>query len=130
MFPSPNGEKRDQPKEESLMQRYTEQSPELKIDPSARVASLMQVLGHEDAAKRLALAKYLDGVANADATRALAKLAIFSEEAEIRGAAVKSRHTAALRPRTADADRVVKSVCPYCAEEVGHAPLGRVTRTG
>jgi formate dehydrogenase major subunit len=32
-----------------------------------------------------------------------------------RGAAVRSPHTAALRPRTATADRVVKSVCPYCA---------------
>jgi hypothetical protein len=30
-------------------------------------------------------------------------------------------------------DRVLRlgwPVCPYCAEEVGHAPLGRVTRTG
>ncbi len=32
-----------------------------------------------------------------------------------RGAAVKSRQSATLRARTADADRVVKSVCPYCA---------------
>ncbi|MGH2914634.1 MAG: formate dehydrogenase [Solirubrobacteraceae bacterium] len=32
-----------------------------------------------------------------------------------RGAAVKSRATGALAPRTATADRVVKSVCPYCA---------------
>jgi formate dehydrogenase major subunit len=32
-----------------------------------------------------------------------------------RGAAVKSRHSENLRARTADADRVVKSVCPYCA---------------
>ncbi|MGN9842896.1 formate dehydrogenase [Nonomuraea sp. H19] len=32
-----------------------------------------------------------------------------------RGAAVKSAATAALRARTAAADRVVKSVCPYCA---------------
>ncbi|HLB21576.1 MAG TPA: formate dehydrogenase, partial [Solirubrobacteraceae bacterium] len=32
-----------------------------------------------------------------------------------RGAAVKSQATKALRARTADADRVVKSVCPYCA---------------
>ncbi|HEY2656878.1 MAG TPA: formate dehydrogenase [Solirubrobacteraceae bacterium] len=31
------------------------------------------------------------------------------------GAAARSKRTAALRPRTADADRVVKSVCPYCA---------------
>jgi formate dehydrogenase major subunit len=32
-----------------------------------------------------------------------------------RGAAVMSGHTRAVRARTADADRVVKSVCPYCA---------------
>jgi formate dehydrogenase major subunit len=32
-----------------------------------------------------------------------------------RGAAARSPATAALRPRTATADRVVKSVCPYCA---------------
>ena len=32
-----------------------------------------------------------------------------------RGAAVKSSGSQALRARTADADRVVKSVCPYCA---------------
>ncbi len=32
-----------------------------------------------------------------------------------RGAAAKSRATSALRARTADADRVVGSVCPYCA---------------
>ncbi|MFC4111257.1 formate dehydrogenase [Nonomuraea zeae] len=32
-----------------------------------------------------------------------------------RGQAVKSARTAALRARTSDADRVVKSVCPYCA---------------
>ena len=31
-----------------------------------------------------------------------------------RGEAVKSRASAELRPRIADADRVVKSVCPYC----------------
>ncbi|MEN3309239.1 MAG: formate dehydrogenase major subunit, partial [Micromonosporaceae bacterium] len=32
-----------------------------------------------------------------------------------RGEAVRSAHTEELRARTADADRVVKSVCPYCA---------------
>ena len=36
-----------------------------------------------------------------------------------RGAAVKSRHSATLRPRIADADRVAKSVCPYCAVGCG-----------
>ena len=32
-----------------------------------------------------------------------------------RGAAVKSRRTRGLVPRVADADEIVKSVCPYCA---------------
>ena len=36
-----------------------------------------------------------------------------------RGSAVKSRRTAALAPRTATADRVVDSVCPYCAVGCG-----------
>jgi len=36
-----------------------------------------------------------------------------------RGAAVKSAQSAAKRPRVADADRVVKSVCPYCAVGCG-----------
>jgi formate dehydrogenase major subunit len=36
-----------------------------------------------------------------------------------RGSAVQSRRTAALRPRTATADRVVQSVCPYCAVGCG-----------
>jgi formate dehydrogenase major subunit len=47
------------------------------------------------------------------------------------GAAVRSRGTAALRPRTADADAVVKSVCPYCAVGCGqdvYVSGGRVTQ--
>ena len=36
-----------------------------------------------------------------------------------RGAAVKSQRSAGLRPRTADADRVVQSICPYCAVGCG-----------
>ncbi len=36
-----------------------------------------------------------------------------------RGAAAKSAATAALHPRTADADTVVKSVCPFCAVGCG-----------
>jgi formate dehydrogenase major subunit len=47
------------------------------------------------------------------------------------GKAVRSRRTDRLRPRTAEAERVVQSVCPYCA--VGCAQLvyvkeGRVTQ--
>jgi formate dehydrogenase major subunit len=36
-----------------------------------------------------------------------------------RGAAVRSAHTAAVRARTSTADRVVDSVCPYCAVGCG-----------
>src|SRR5213593_4288703 len=35
------------------------------------------------------------------------------------GKAVRSERTQNLRPRTADADHVVKSVCPYCAVGCG-----------
>ena len=36
-----------------------------------------------------------------------------------RGAAVRSERSSALRPRTADADAVVKSICPFCAVGCG-----------
>jgi formate dehydrogenase major subunit len=47
------------------------------------------------------------------------------------GAAVKSRRTSELQPRIAVADRVVKSVCPYCAVGCGqnvYVKDGRVTQ--
>src|SRR5437763_10898248 len=36
-----------------------------------------------------------------------------------RGAAVKSRRSARLQPRTATADKMVQSICPYCAVGCG-----------
>jgi formate dehydrogenase major subunit len=47
------------------------------------------------------------------------------------GAAVKSSQTTAWQPRTATADRVVKSVCPYCAVGCGqnvYVSGGKVTQ--
>lgn len=41
------------------------------------------------------------------------------EDPLARGVAAQSRHTAELRPRTATADRVVQSICPYCAVGCG-----------
>ncbi len=38
-----------------------------------------------------------------------------------RGAAVKSERSARLTPRTATADKVVKSICPYCAVGCGQS---------
>src|ERR1700752_1335701 len=36
-----------------------------------------------------------------------------------RGSAVTSKHTRSIAPRTTTADRVVQSVCPYCAVGCG-----------
>src|SRR3954471_5530927 len=48
-----------------------------------------------------------------------------------RGAAVRSPRTDALRPRVSTADKVVKSVCPYCAVGCGqnvYVRNGKVTQ--
>ena len=48
-----------------------------------------------------------------------------------RGAAATSPRTEAMRPRTAEADKVVKSVCPYCAVGCGQNVFvrdGKVTQ--
>jgi hypothetical protein len=68
-----------------------------KLDPAqldhvtmARIAALMQVLGPESVAVRKGLVKYLAGTSHAEATRALAKLALFAPEAEVRDPAVEA----------------------------------------
>jgi formate dehydrogenase major subunit len=48
-----------------------------------------------------------------------------------RGAASKSKHSATLRPRVRSANKVVKSICPYCAVGCGqnvYVEDGRVTQ--
>jgi mono/diheme cytochrome c family protein len=54
----------------------------------ARLAALTQMLAAESADIRLGLVKYLTGVAHVEATRALARMAIFSPEDDIRAAAL------------------------------------------
>jgi hypothetical protein len=54
----------------------------------ARVAALMQILAPEPPHLRAGLVKYLSGVAHPEATRALARLAVFSPEEEVRRAAI------------------------------------------
>jgi hypothetical protein len=54
----------------------------------ARIAALMQMLAPESPAFRLGLVKYLAGVSHVEATKALARLAIFTAEDEVRRAAV------------------------------------------
>lgn len=59
----------------------------------ARVAAMFQVLGPEGAQMRQEMAKYLGSVSHADATKVLAKLAIFSDEAQVRQVALDALKT-------------------------------------
>ncbi|MBP3960729.1 HEAT repeat domain-containing protein [Gemmata sp. G18] len=54
----------------------------------ARIAALMQMLAPESPELRTGLVKYLAAVQHAEATKALAKLAVFSSEDEVRNAAI------------------------------------------
>jgi hypothetical protein len=67
----------------------------------ARIAALMQVLMPEGAQLKVALVKYLAGVSHVEATKALARLAIFSSEAEVRQAAIQALKTRRERDYTA-----------------------------
>jgi hypothetical protein len=59
-------------------------------DNLARIAALMQILAPESPSLRVGLVKYLSTVSHVEATRALAKLAIFSAEEEVRRAATEA----------------------------------------
>jgi hypothetical protein len=56
----------------------------------ARIAALMQMMAPETPELRLGLVKYLTGIPHVEATKALARMAIFSAEDEIRFAAIDS----------------------------------------
>src|SRR4029077_6415553 len=56
----------------------------------ARIAALMQMLATESAEMRLGLVKYLTAVPHVEATKALARMAIFTAEDDVRAAAIES----------------------------------------
>jgi hypothetical protein len=58
--------------------------------PEARIAALMQVLGPESTQRRQQMIQVFSGIPHKDATRALANLAIFSEEEPVRKAALEA----------------------------------------
>jgi hypothetical protein len=73
---------------------FNEDEANAKFDPAyqehvmlARIAALMQILAPESGSMRKGLVRYLDTVSHPEATRALAKLAIFSKERSVREAA-------------------------------------------
>jgi hypothetical protein len=55
----------------------------------ARIAALMQILAPEAPSVRLGLVRYLSSVSHVEATRALAKMALFSPEEDVRLAAIQ-----------------------------------------
>lgn len=59
----------------------------------ARIAALTQMLAVESPEVRLGLVRYLSGIAHVDATKALARMAVFSAEDDIRQAAVDALKT-------------------------------------
>ncbi len=59
----------------------------------ARIAALVQVVGPEGAQLGRQMVKYLATIAHVDATRALAKLAVFAQEEQVRGDAVAALAT-------------------------------------
>jgi hypothetical protein len=87
----------------------------------ARVAALMQMLAAETPAMRLGLAKYLSGVAHADATRALARLAIFSAEEDVRQAALDALKVRRERDYTDILLQGLRYPLPAVAKRAGEA---------
>ncbi len=56
----------------------------------ARVAALMQILGPEDGPGRRGLVRTLASISDAEATRALARLVLFSSEEDVRRSAIET----------------------------------------
>jgi hypothetical protein len=88
---------------------------------AARIAALMQILGPESASLRKGLVKFLAGTSSIDATRALAKLAIFSPESEIRQAAIDALKLRRERDYTAILLTGLHYPLPAVAERAGQA---------
>jgi hypothetical protein len=92
----------------------------------ARTAALMQMLAPEDPALRRGLVKYLAGLKHAEATRALARLAVFSFDESVRRSAVD-----ALRDRSkADSADVLLAGLQYPWPAVADNAGAAMTRLG
>jgi len=93
-----------------------------------RIAALMQVLAPESPSMRLGLVKYLATVSHAEATRALAKLALFSAEDEVRQTAVEALKVRRERDYTEVLLAGLRYPLPAVAKRAGDA-LVRLERT-
>jgi hypothetical protein len=87
----------------------------------ARIAALMQVLMPESSGLRLGLVKYLSTVPHVEATKALARLAIFSAEDEVRKAAVEALKVRRERDYTDLLMQGLRYPLPVVARRAGEA---------
>jgi len=87
----------------------------------ARIAALMQVLAPESPALRLGLVKYLAGISHAEATRALARLALFSSEDEVRASALDALKVRRERDYTAILLQGLRYPLPVVARRASEA---------
>jgi hypothetical protein len=116
------------PSDAQLMPGVQMSQEEQRDSESARVAALMQVLAPEPPALRMGLVRYLAELRSPEACRALAQLAIFSPEQEVRDAAVDALQA---RSDRASADVLLSGLCypwPAAAERAAQA-LVRLKRT-
>jgi hypothetical protein len=89
----------------------------------ARIAALMQVLAPESPALRLGLVKYLAGISHVEATRALARLAIFSAEDDVRAAAINALKVRRERDYTAILLQGLRYPLPAVARRASEAVI-------
>jgi hypothetical protein len=87
----------------------------------ARIGALMQILAPESVELRLGLVDYLSAVAHPEATRALARLAIFSPESSIRDAAVDALKTRRKRDYTKILEEGLRYPLPAVASRAAEA---------
>jgi len=86
-----------------------------------RIAALMQVLLPESAPMRLGLVRYLSHISHVEATRALARLAVFSVEEEVRTAAIEALKTRRERDYTEVLVQGLRYPLPSVARQASEA---------
>jgi hypothetical protein len=94
----------------------------------ARIAALTQMMMPEAPSQRLGLVKYLSTVSHADATRTLARMAIFSAEDEVRRAAIDALQVRRERDYTDVLVQGLRYPWPAVAQRAGEA-IARLGRT-
>ena len=94
----------------------------------ARVAALSQILAPDSAEMRAGLAKYLTGVPHVEATKALARLAIYSPEDDVRALAVTALKVRREKDYTDILVKGLRSPLPAVAKRAAEA-ITRIGRT-